>query len=82
MKQFKRETIFYNRKEISCCILKRYSSGFEKSKGYLIAEVTEKTPSGEKIRYNISEVTKRLKVLFISPGTYFQKQSRGKTFSG
>jgi hypothetical protein len=59
IKTFKRETISYNRKEINCVVLKRYSSGFEKSKSYLIAEVTEKTANGEKIRYNISEVTKK-----------------------
>ena len=38
IKQFRKETISYNRKEIDCVVLKRYSSGFEKSKGYLIAE--------------------------------------------
>ena len=59
IKQFRKETISYNRKEIDCAVLKRYSSGFEKSKGYLIAEVTEKTTNGEKIRYNVSEVTKK-----------------------
>ena len=58
IKQFKRETITYNRKEISCCILKRYSSGFEKSKGYLIAKAIEKTDKGN-ISYTISEVTKK-----------------------
>jgi len=58
IKQFKRETISYNRKEINCCILKRYSSGFEKSKGYLIAKAIEKTDKGN-ISYTISEVTKK-----------------------
>jgi len=58
IKQFKRETITYNRKEINCCILKRYSSGFEKSKGYLIAKAIEKTDKGN-ISYTISEVTKK-----------------------
>jgi len=58
IKQFKRETIFYNRKEIDCTILKRYSSGFEKSKGYLIAKAIEKTDKGN-ISYTISEVTKK-----------------------
>lgn len=58
IKQFKRETISYNRKEINCCVLKRYSSGFEKSKGYLIAKAIEKTDKGN-ISYTISEVTKK-----------------------
>jgi len=58
IKTFKRETISYNRKEINCCILKRYSSGFEKSKGYLIAKAIEKTDKGN-ISYTISEVTKK-----------------------
>jgi len=80
MKQFKRETITYNRKDIDCAILKRYSSGFEKSKGYLIAEVTEKTPSGEKIRYNISEVTKKTVGVVYIPWDLLKKTVTGKNF--
>lgn len=80
IKQFKRETISYNRKEINCVILKRYSSGFEKSKGYLIAEVTEKTLSGEKIRYNISEVTKKTDGVVYIPWDLLQKTVQGKNF--
>jgi len=56
--QFKKETISYCRKDIDCIILKTYRTGFEKSKHYLIAEITERTDKGN-IRYNISEVTKK-----------------------
>ena len=80
IKQFKRETISYNRKEINCCILKRYSSGFEKSKGYLIAEVTEKNSAGEKIRYNISEVTKKTEGVVYIPWDLLSKTVQGKNF--
>ena len=80
IKQFKRETITYNRKEINCCILKRYSSGFEKSKGYLIAEVTEKNSAGEKIRYNISEVTKKTDGVVYIPWDLLQKTVQSKNF--
>lgn len=80
IKQFKKETISYNRKEINCCILKRYSSGFEKSKGYLIAEVTEKNSAGEKIRYSISEVTKKTDGVVYIPWDLLQKTVQGKNF--
>lgn len=80
IKQFKRETISYNRKEINCCVLKSYSSGFEKSKGYLIAEVTEKTANGEKIRYNISEVTKKTDGVVYIPWEVLQKTVQSKNF--
>jgi hypothetical protein len=80
IKQFKRETITYNRKEISCCILKRYSSGFEKSKGYLIAEVTEKTANGEKVRYNISEVTKKTDGVVYIPWNVLSRVVQSKNF--
>ena len=80
IKTFKRETISYNRKEINCCILKRYSSGFEKSKGYLIAEVTEKNSAGEKIRYNISEVTKKTEGVVYIPWDLLSKTVQGKNF--
>ena len=79
-KQFQRETISYNRKEISCCILKRYSSGFEKSKGYLIAEVTEKTANGEKVRYNISEVTKKTDGVVYIPWNVLSRVVQSKNF--
>jgi hypothetical protein len=79
-KQFKRETISYNRKEINCVILKRYSSGFEKSKGYLIAEVTEKNSAGDKIRYNISEVTKKTDGVVYIPWDLLKKTVQGKNF--
>jgi len=79
-KQFQRETISYNRKEINCCILKRYSSGFEKSKGYLIAEVTEKNSAGDKIRYNISEVTKKTDGVVYIPWELLSKTVQGKNF--
>ena len=80
IKTFKRETISYCRKEINCVILKRYSSGFEKSKGYLIAEVTEKTPNGEKIRYNISEVTKKTDGVVYIPWDLLKKTVQGNNF--
>ena len=80
IKQFKRETISYNRKEINCCILKRYSSGFEKSKGYLIAEVTEKNSAGDKIRYNISEVPKKTDGVVYIPWDLLKKTVQGKNF--
>ena len=80
IKQFKRETITYNRKEINCCILKRYSSGFEKSKGCLIAEVTEKTANGEKVRYNISEVTKKTDGVVYIPWNVLSRVVQSKNF--
>ena len=80
IKTFKRETISYCRKEIDCVILKRYSSGFEKSKGYLIAEVTEKNSAGEKIRYNISEVTKKKEGVVYIPWDLLKKTVQGNNF--
>jgi len=80
IKTMKRETISYNRKEINCCILKRYSSGFEKSKGYLIAEVTEKTANGEKVRYNISEVTKKTDGVVYIPWNVLSRVVQSKNF--
>lgn len=80
IKTFKRETISYNRKEMDCVVLKRYSSGFEKSKGYLIAEVTEKNSAGEKIRYNISEVTKKKEGVVYIPWDLLKKTVTGKNF--
>lgn len=80
IKTFKRETISYNRKEINCVVLKRYSSGFEKSKSYLIAEVTEKNSAGEKIRHNISEVTKKKEGVVYIPWDLLKKTVTGKNF--
>jgi hypothetical protein len=80
IKQFRKETISYNRKEINCVVLKRYSSGFEKSKSYLIAEVTEKNSAGEKIRYNISEVTKKKEGVVYIPWDLLKKTVTGKNF--
>ena len=80
IKQFRKETISYNRKEINCVVLKRYSSGFEKSKGYLIAEVTEKNSAGEKIRYNISEVTKKKEGVVYIPWDLLKKTVQGNNF--
>ena len=80
IKQFRKETISYNRKEIDCVILKRYASGFEKSKGYLIAEVTEKNSAGEKIRYNISEVTKKKEGVVYIPWDLLKKTVTGRNF--
>lgn len=79
IKQFNRETISYCKKDINCAILKRYSSGFEKSKGYLIAEVTEKTNTGN-IRYNISEVTKKTDGVVYIPWEVLQKTVQSKNF--
>ena len=79
IKQFKKETISYNRKEINCVILKRYSSGFEKSKGYLIAKAIEKTDKGN-ISYTISEVTKKTDGVVYIPWNLLQKTVQSKNF--
>jgi len=79
IKTFKRETISYNRKEINCVVLKRYSSGFEKSKGYLIAKAIEKTDKGN-ISYTISEVTKKTEGVVYIPWELLSKTVQGKNF--
>lgn len=77
--QFKKETISYCRKDIDCIVLKTYRTGFEKSKQYLIAEITERTDKGN-IRYNISEVTKKTDGIVYIPWDKLIKAVHGKNF--
>jgi hypothetical protein len=77
--QFKKETISYCRKDIDCIVLKTYRTGFEKSKHYLIAEITERSDKGN-IRYNISEVTKKTDGVVFIRWDKLIKAVQGKNF--
>ena len=79
IKQFKKEVVTYKNKSVDAIVLKRYSSGFEKSKGYLIAEVVEKTDKGN-IRYTISEVTRKTDGVVYIPWEKLVKAVKSKNF--